>query len=205
MESGIYAIQNNINGKLYIGQSNNISYRWYCEKHGAVNRILKDDFAKYGLENFNFYIIELCPVELLSEREIFYISLYHTTNKDFGYNISAGGAFNKNRIYSDWERRELRKQTIKRFNERHKKELQNYRDTHRNEIRAFFRDYNKKRKENKTYKIWEERAKKNRSEKRKKLCKDPIIGDILSFGALQGRMCRYKEKYRNYKINDLII
>ena len=51
---GIYAIQNNINGKLYIGQSIDIERRWKDEQtcKGAVNDYLTRSFEKYGIQNF---------------------------------------------------------------------------------------------------------------------------------------------------------
>ena len=57
---GIYKIENKINGKVYIGQSNNIIRRW--EEHisklnnnSHENKILQYSWNKYGMYNFDFY------------------------------------------------------------------------------------------------------------------------------------------------------
>lgn len=90
---GIYCIENKINGKKYIGQSIDISRRW--TEHRQKSRfdkgtILYNSFKKYGVENFNFYIIEECKEEELNNREIYWISYYDTFKH--GYNMTLGGA-----------------------------------------------------------------------------------------------------------------
>lgn len=82
---GIYKITNKINGKVYIGQSKDILRRWRRHRVTAYN---KEDEAyeyplyrairKYGLENFDFSIIEECGVEALDEKELYYIKQYST-------------------------------------------------------------------------------------------------------------------------------
>ena len=181
---GIYCIQNNINGKIYIGQSNNIYYRWYQEKHGYINRIFREDAEKFGIDNFSFYILEECKEEELSTREMFYIKLYHSYDGDFGYNISLGGKFNRNRIRSEWERKELKKQSSKRYRERHKKEIELKRKENREKNKLYFKEYNKKRKNNKDFLQACKKSQENLCLLRKKLCKEPIIGDIITYCCL---------------------
>ena len=89
--SGIYKITNNVNGKFYIGSSQNISRRWYDHKRELRiqkhhNKYLQRAWNKYGEENFSFEIVEECKVEELSDREQLYIEKY--VNSDFCYNIS---------------------------------------------------------------------------------------------------------------------
>lgn len=48
----------------------------------------------YGIENFSFEIIEECPPQELNNREIYWISYYHTWVLDpqcNGYNLTNGG------------------------------------------------------------------------------------------------------------------
>ena len=65
MICGIYKITNELNGKCYIGQSIDIYTRWrshrskYVQQH-YHNKALYRAFAKYGIDNFRFEIIERC-------------------------------------------------------------------------------------------------------------------------------------------------
>ena len=80
----IYGIQNQINNKWYIGQS--IYYpkeRWRQEIAGYPqhNMVISKAIQKYGVENFNFYLLEeVDNNDLLDEKEIFWIA-----NKDSYY------------------------------------------------------------------------------------------------------------------------
>lgn len=65
--SGIYKIENNINNKIYIGKAKNILKRWKAhkgfERKRYPNKTLYKAFDKYGIENFDFSIIEKCDEE----------------------------------------------------------------------------------------------------------------------------------------------
>ena len=94
MITGIYCIENKINGKKYIGKAKNIKKRWAdhirkLNKGTHDNKYLLTAWEKYGRENFDFNIIELCEIDKLIEREIFYISFFDTFNH--GYNLTVGG------------------------------------------------------------------------------------------------------------------
>lgn len=61
--NGVYQITNKINGKFYIGSSMNILDRWDCHKarlkvNKHKNAHLQNSVNKYGIENFEFSIIE---------------------------------------------------------------------------------------------------------------------------------------------------
>lgn len=103
-KSGIYCIENLINGKKYIGQSVNIEARWCKHKSELNNNIHFNDYLqkswnKYGEDNFKFYVLEFCDINKLDKLEVYYIDLYQTLNRQNGYNLTSGGAFNKK--YSD--------------------------------------------------------------------------------------------------------
>lgn len=85
---GIYKITNKINGKIYVGQSNDIERRF--SEHKYRNKLQIDiAIQKYGKENFTFEVLEECPIEQLNNREMYWIK----TLKSFenGYNNTTGG------------------------------------------------------------------------------------------------------------------
>lgn len=88
---GIYKITNNINGKIYIGQSNNIQRRFSeHQNRGATSRIPVDiAIQRYGKENFSFEIIEECSIEQLNQKETYWITYFNSIEN--GYNCSVGG------------------------------------------------------------------------------------------------------------------
>jgi group I intron endonuclease len=94
MKSGIYKITNKVNGKSYIGLTNCIKTRWGHHKGMMKNgnhhsTKLRNAVAKYGMDNFTFEVLEYCNEELLSEKEIHYITLYDSFKN--GYNMNPGG------------------------------------------------------------------------------------------------------------------
>ena len=90
---GIYKITNKINGNSYIGQSINVEKRLLSHKKYRnkiiKNKVLYKAIEKYGIENFDFEILEECKKEELNEREKYYIKKYNTYYK--GYNMTRGG------------------------------------------------------------------------------------------------------------------
>ena len=90
---GIYKITNKINGKIYIGQSNNIERRFKEHKRlGEKSRIPVDlAISKEGKENFSFEVLEECQIEQLNEKETYWIQYFNSI--EYGYNCSIGGDF----------------------------------------------------------------------------------------------------------------
>ncbi len=130
---GIYKITNIINGKIIIGQSRDLSHRWYSYKHKLRKKIyhnpyLQNAWNKYGEQNFKFEIILECTKEKLDEEEIKLIKIYNSTNRQFGYNIEEGG--NKHKSCSEETRLKMRNAKLgvfdgnknPMFNKHHSKE-----------------------------------------------------------------------------------
>ena len=93
---GKNSIEKKINHKKYIGQSVNVEHRWYCHRSDLKNKKHDNDYLqkswnKYGEENFQFRVLEQCPRDMLNEKERYYIDLYNTMNRDYGYNLKSGG------------------------------------------------------------------------------------------------------------------
>lgn len=127
--SGIYKI-NYPNGKIYIGQSNDIKRRMY--EHNNVNRLKNHynapcDLAiqKYGrIEEIEILEKDI-DISLLNERERYWISFYKSNNKDIGYNLTPGGSSLKGEEHpksklSDEEILDIRK---RRFQGERKKDV----------------------------------------------------------------------------------
>lgn len=86
---GIYYIKNKINGSMYIGQSIDIYDRWDKHKARYDDCTIHRALAKYGIENFDFSIIEECSKNELDDREIYWIAYYDSFYN--GYNETSGG------------------------------------------------------------------------------------------------------------------
>lgn len=86
---GIYKITKIENGKSYIGQSNNIERR-FAEHKTKIDIPIEVAIQKYGVSAFSFEVIEECTLDMLDEREKYWIS-YYNTYKGFGYNCNEGG------------------------------------------------------------------------------------------------------------------
>lgn len=88
---GIYKIENLVNHKIYIGQSNNIQRRFKEHKTKGEKSHIPVDYAikKYGVENFSFEVIEECSLDKLNERESYWIEYFKSYPN--GYNCNVGG------------------------------------------------------------------------------------------------------------------
>lgn len=98
----IYKFTNKLNGKVYIGQTNNIIKRKNGHKSTALNSKSNDynlpfhnAIRKYGWESFSFEILEEIDDsfgrEYLNEREKFFIKKEHSLLSENGYNLTTGG------------------------------------------------------------------------------------------------------------------
>lgn len=91
----IYKITNKINGKMYIGKTIfTVEQRWKehqkdFRRRDFEKRPLYSAIKKYGIENFSIEEVEECPIEILSEREKYWIEYYGSFKN--GYNATIGG------------------------------------------------------------------------------------------------------------------
>ena len=87
---GIYAIFNGVNGKCYVGSSASIGRRFIDHKsklknNKHPNKHLQSAYNKYGENEFFFFKVEECGLDILEEREKFWIN--ELNGKLSGYNI----------------------------------------------------------------------------------------------------------------------
>ena len=92
----LYKITNLINGKGYIGITNDYKRRWANHKcNNDPTMAIAKAIKKYGVENFKFEVLlSNIPLEEIDDKEIEYIKKYHTHVTEHGYNISKGGRYN---------------------------------------------------------------------------------------------------------------
>lgn len=91
--SGVYAVINNKNGKLYIGSSKNLRRRyldhsWALRMQRHHNRFLQSAFNLQGIGDFVFYVLEYCENEIKFDREQYYIDKYQSYKDENGYNLT---------------------------------------------------------------------------------------------------------------------
>lgn len=87
----IYCITNIINGKKYIGQSNNVKRRFNEHIKGNADTIIHNAIKKYGEENFKIETLET-NITNYNEREQYWIKELNTLVPN-GYNMTEGGEF----------------------------------------------------------------------------------------------------------------
>lgn len=96
-QSGIYKITNQLNGKVYIGQSVDLHTRLTNHIKAGIGisgtiarQLVHDALFEDGIENFTFEVVEKCPKEQLNKKEKLWIETY--SSDKYGYNRTAGGA-----------------------------------------------------------------------------------------------------------------
>lgn len=108
----IYCYTNKTNNKQYIGQTNNLERRKkqhlqdsiYCHKGHEISYNLPFHSAirKYGIDNFNFEILEIIDTEdwdFVNNKESDYIKKYNSLVPN-GYNLQAQGIANRGKNIS---------------------------------------------------------------------------------------------------------
>lgn len=91
--TGVYAIKNIVNNKIYVGSSGNMGNRWqqhlYSLRNGTHHSSdLQKDYDLYGFENFIFFVLKMVDSkenDKLSFFEQLYITKYNSVIE--GYNM----------------------------------------------------------------------------------------------------------------------
>jgi group I intron endonuclease len=83
MTSGVYIITNMLNMHQYIGSAVNISHRFYDHRKGRNSNLhLQRAIKKYGIENFEFDVLEECKPKDNLVTEQYYLDLYRPEYND---------------------------------------------------------------------------------------------------------------------------
>lgn len=134
--SGIYAIRNLLNGKIYVGSSSDICERirihkrdLRASKHHSIH--LQRSWKLYGENSFEFFLVELVEdVSCLLEREQYWMDESDCYNKHKGYNISPTAGSCRGIKLSEEHKEKIRiahlgkavsKETRKKLSEIHKR------------------------------------------------------------------------------------
>jgi group I intron endonuclease len=93
IDSGVYKITNLKNWKVYVGSSSKSGVRKRMKQHKDSlnkgyheNSHLQRAWNKYGVENFEFSVLELCPPKACVGLEQDWINEFHASDPKFGYN-----------------------------------------------------------------------------------------------------------------------
>lgn len=89
--NGVYLIKNNVTKRIRIGSATDIAKRFSHYKSslkaGNGNKLMVEDVLNYGLDSFEFIVLEECSIEDLFITEQKYMNLYSDClKKDYGYN-----------------------------------------------------------------------------------------------------------------------
>lgn len=118
----VYMHKNNINGKIYVGQTkygDNPNKRWHNGKHYSGE--FKNDIDKYGWDNFDHYVIQNnLSEEEANELEKLTIIKLNTTDSKYGYNERIVGNTNSeqsiqklsNTLKQSWSDPETKKRRL---------------------------------------------------------------------------------------------
>ena len=125
--SGIYKIINTVTGDFYIGSSKDIKHRWTAHKSPSswnkqINNPMYLDMKKYGLDKFEFQILEEVEIASLKEVEQQFIEKMHPT---YNNNRAKGFDFERRKKYKK-EYNKSDKCKVYRKSEKYKKYRKEY-------------------------------------------------------------------------------
>ena len=131
--SGVYKITNTATGDFYIGSSKDVKHRWACHKCPSIlkkypNNPLYLDMKKYGVDKFDFQILEEAEIDRLKEREQWFIENMKPT-----YNSNNANGWDVER-YNEYQKSDKRKEYQKEYHKSDK-----YKEYHK----EYFKKYNK--------------------------------------------------------------
>ena len=116
MKKFIYKYENKVNHKVYIGQTNDVRRRFseHLYGHSYQTSLIERAIKKYGIENFEFEVLE--ETDIPNERERYWIDHYHSY-KPYGYNICEGGGYLPNQQKENHSQAKISEETARMIQE----------------------------------------------------------------------------------------
>ena len=146
-KSAVYKITNTITNDFYIGSSKNVKHRWANHKYQSTwknnpNNPMYLDMKKYGVEKFEFEILEEVEIDRLKEKEQWFIETLkpaYNSNRANGLDTERNKEWHKERYN---KHREAILEQKKQYYESHKEQRKQYRESHKEEILKQKKQYN---------------------------------------------------------------
>lgn len=125
---GVYKITNTITGDFYIGSSKDIKHRWANHKclskwKEHPNNQMYQDMQKYGIEKFDFQILEEAEIEHLKEAEQQFIEKMHPI-----YNSNRAKGLDIERLKESNRKANRKYQKSAKYKKTHRKANNKYRN-----------------------------------------------------------------------------
>ena len=122
---GIYAIENRINGKRYVGLAT-VDVHWRCVLHRTelrrgtpANMLLRREVAIHGADAFFFFALHIAegddrlkPADL-EGAELWFMIQFRSHDERFGYNFEAVHQRTRAARFRDRERKLMRRNSLK--------------------------------------------------------------------------------------------
>lgn len=91
-KTGVYKITNTVNGKVYVGSAYVLKKRksdhfTQLKRNIHGNKHLQSAYNKYGVDAFQFEVLEKCSKDDVLEREDYWMGHYDSRNRKRGYNM----------------------------------------------------------------------------------------------------------------------
>ena len=131
--SAVYKITNTVTGDFYIGSSKNVKSRWAVHKCQTTwkkcpNNPMYIDMQRYGVDKFEFQVIEEVKIESLKETEQQFIETLKPTYNDRnanGLDIERQKEYNKSNKRKEYQK-EYQKGYQKEYQKGYQKQLCSY-------------------------------------------------------------------------------
>lgn len=123
--SGVYKITNTVTNDFYIGSSKNVKLRWANHKCPSIlkkypNNPLYLDMKKYGVDKFDFQILEEAePVSLKEKEQCFIETLKPTYNDKNAKGLDIGRK-------KEYQKSDKNKKRQKEYDKKYKNQLCSY-------------------------------------------------------------------------------